>query len=98
MRATQRVRHTQIGHFCGVSGSRALALGGALLVVAAVALVLADALNAPALGLVACVGVAGAVGVREKWRYQGLGRRWLVPASIIGAAIVLGFVAAALTH
>jgi hypothetical protein len=73
---------------------RFLTTAGIGILAAAVALVLAELLDAPWLRLVAVALIAGAFAAREAWEWHGAGRHWLLLyGTLILGTIGLAFVA-----
>lgn len=66
--------------------------------VAATCLVLADALDSPALALIGCASVGVAFAARESWQWRGQGRQWLIMTSALATVVVVAFVASVLAR
>lgn len=63
----------------------------------AVALVLAEVLDAPWLRLAAVAFLVGALIAREAWTWWGRGRLWLATTAVLLALVVLALLAQRLT-
>lgn len=71
----------------------ALAAIALCLLVAALALVLADRFDTPAVGVVAVVAVVGAFAVREAWAWRGDGKTWVLLSGSLLAVVAVAFLA-----
>jgi cell division protein FtsX len=73
---------------------RFLTTAGLGFLAAAIALALAEILDAPWLRLVAVALIAGSLAAREAWHWRGEGRQWLlIYGTLILGTIALAFIA-----
>lgn len=68
------------------------------LLLAAASLVLADALDAPALAVFGCAAVLAVVAARESWQWRGRGRQWLASVSLIVMVVAIAFLVSLLIN